>query len=43
LLLSSPNRRELHRALDTLMPQLYAAPDARKLRWSLDVDPVELY
>jgi primosomal protein N' (replication factor Y) len=43
LLLSSQHRRDLHRALDVLTPQLYAAPDARKLRWSLDVDPVELY
>ncbi len=43
LLLASSQRRQLHAALDTLMPSLYAAPDARKLRWSLDVDPVELY
>jgi primosomal protein N' (replication factor Y) len=43
LLLGSRQRRDLHRALDALMPQLYAAPDARKVRWSLDVDPVELY
>ena len=43
LLLASPHRRDLHRALDLLMPQLYGAPDARKLRWSLDVDPAELY
>ena len=43
LLLSSPLRRSLHAALDVLMPQLHAAPDSRKVRWSLDVDPVELY
>ena len=43
LLLASPQRRQLHAALDHVMPQLYAAPDVRKLRWSLDVDPVELY
>ena len=43
LLLTSPERRQLHAALDTVMPPLYAAPDARKVRWSLDVDPVELY
>ncbi|HET7127042.1 MAG TPA: helicase-related protein, partial [Lysobacter sp.] len=43
LLLSSPDRRALHTALDTAIPQLYELPDARKLRWSLDVDPVDLY
>ena len=43
LILASPERRRLHAALDTLMPQLQAMPDARKLRWSLDVDPAELY
>ncbi|MDI1252179.1 primosomal protein N' [Thermomonas sp.] len=43
LLLASPQRRKLHVALDDVIPQLYALPDARKVRWSLDVDPVELY
>ena len=43
LLLTSPRRRQLHAALDVLMPPLYAAPESRKVRWSLDVDPAELY
>jgi len=43
LLLSATQRRELHAALDVLLPQLHAAPEARRLRWSLDVDPVDLY
>jgi len=43
LVLSSTQRGTLHGALDALVPALYASPDARKLRWSLDVDPVELY
>ena len=43
LLLSAPERRPLHGALDVLVPALHADPDARKLRWSLDVDPVDLY
>ena len=43
LILSAAQRRDLHGALDAILPVLYAAPDARKLRWSLDVDPVELY
>ncbi|MFT4255397.1 MAG: primosomal protein N' [Pseudoxanthomonas sp.] len=43
LLLSSPNRRTLHAVLDAAMPQLYGLQEARKVRWSLDVDPVDLY
>ena len=43
LLLSAPQRRDLHAALDALLPALHADPGARKLRWSLDVDPVDLY
>jgi len=26
-----------------LVPALHALPEARKVRWSLDVDPVDLY
>ena len=36
-------RRALHALLDALMPQAYALPQARRVRWSLDVDPVDLY
>ena len=43
LILSSPSRRALHAALGHMMPALYTAPVARKLRWSLDVDPQDLY
>jgi primosomal protein N' (replication factor Y) len=43
LLLSSPDRRALHAALDAALPAIYALPDARKVRWSLDIDPVDLY
>ncbi len=43
LLLSSPNRRELHTVLEAALPNIYALPEARKVRWSLDVDPVDLY
>jgi primosomal protein N' (replication factor Y) len=43
LLLSATDRRVLHAALDGAMPALYALPEARKVRWSLDVDPVDLY
>jgi len=43
LLLSAGDRRSLHTALDAALPAIYALPEARKLRWSLDVDPVDLY
>jgi primosomal protein N' (replication factor Y) len=43
LLLSSPSRRELHTALEAALPAIYSLPEARKTRWSLDVDPVDLY
>ena len=43
LLLSATQRRALHGLLDALVPQAYALPQARRVRWSLDVDPVDLY
>jgi primosomal protein N' (replication factor Y) len=43
LLVSAATRRTLHGALDGAIPALYGLPEARKVRWSLDVDPVDLY
>ena len=43
LILSAPTRRLLHGALDAVVPALHALTEARKVRWSLDVDPVDLY
>ena len=43
LLLQGENRQALHRLLRALLPPLEALKLARKCRWSLDVDPVELY
>ncbi len=43
LLLTAPTRRALHAALDAALPSIHALPEARKTRWSLDVDPVDLY
>jgi primosomal protein N' (replication factor Y) len=43
LLLSSTGRRPLHALLDAVVPALYALPEARRVRWSLDVDPIDLY
>jgi len=43
LLLQSSDRSTLHRALRELRPLLENDPTARKVRWSIDVDPVELF
>ena len=43
LLLQSADRRSLHAALRELRPRLEGDPAARKVRWSIDVDPVELF
>lgn len=43
LLLQSDDRQALHRLLARLRPVLEEAPAARKVRWSIDVDPIELF
>ena len=42
LLVSAAHRRDLHAALDAALPTIRELPEARKLRWSLDVDPLDL-
>lgn len=43
LLLQSQQRQTLHRLLDELVPEIAGLKQAKKVRWSLDVDPVDLY
>ena len=43
LLFQSAKRPELHALLDVLMPEIEKLKQAKKVRWSLDVDPVDLY
>src|SRR5690606_18437668 len=43
LLLSASARAQLHATLERALPAIHALPEARKVRWSLDVDPVDLY
>ncbi len=43
LLVSAGHRRPLHRVLDAWLRHLERSPRSRKVRWSLDVDPVDLY
>jgi primosomal protein N' (replication factor Y) len=43
LLLETTQRAALRHALAAWLPQLHALPQSRGLRWSIDVDPVDLY
>lgn len=43
LLFQNSKRLELHDLLDKLMPKIEKLKLAKKVRWSLDVDPVDLY
>jgi primosomal protein N' (replication factor Y) len=43
LLLQSGERAPLHTLIGWLLPQIRALKLARKVRWSLDVDPLDLY
>jgi primosomal protein N' (replication factor Y) len=43
LLLESAQRPALRHALAAWLPQLHALPQPRGLRWSIDIDPVDLY
>ena len=43
LLIESPQRAALHKFLDGWLPRVAALPAARRVRWSLDVDPMELF
>jgi primosomal protein N' (replication factor Y) len=43
LLLRSASRAALHRVLGGWIARLEALPTARRLRWSLDVDPMDLF
>ncbi len=43
LLFQSGRRPELHALLDVLMPLIEKLKQAKKVRWSLDIDPVDLY
>lgn len=43
LLLHAGSVGPLQTLLATLLPQLDALPDAKRVRWSVDVDPIELF
>ena len=43
LLIQSHDRRALHTLLGGLMPLIERDRSARRVRWSLDIDPIEMY
>jgi primosomal protein N' (replication factor Y) len=43
LMLQSAQRVALHRLLDAIVPLIEGWPETRRVRWSLDVDPAELF
>ena len=43
LLVESPERAGLQRFLDTWLPAIEQLQSARRVRWALDVDPIELF
>lgn len=43
IMLQSKQRKDLHRLLNWWLPQLQPLPSARKVRWSLDVDPYDTF
>lgn len=43
LLVESTDRAALHRFLEAWLPVIESLPSARRVRWALDVDPIELF
>jgi primosomal protein N' (replication factor Y) len=43
LLFQNNRRKELQHFLDDLVPKLAALKQSKKVHWTLDVDPVDLY
>jgi primosomal protein N' (replication factor Y) (superfamily II helicase) len=43
LLVESADRGALHRFLDAWVPALESLPSGRRVRWALDVDPMEIF
>jgi primosomal protein N' (replication factor Y) len=43
LLLQAPSHAPLQRLLGVLLPRIDLLPEARRVRWSIDVDPLELF
>jgi primosomal protein N' (replication factor Y) len=42
LAINAQDRSTLHRQIDAWLPRVRELPDARKVRWAMDIDPLEL-
>jgi primosomal protein N' (replication factor Y) len=43
LLIEGADRSSLHHFLDSWLPAVEQLQSARRVRWALDVDPIELF
>ena len=43
LLVESTDRTALHRFLEAWLPVIESLPSARRVRWALDVDPIDIF
>ena len=43
LLARAPNRSSLQRLADVILARAEDEPDGRRLRWSLDIDPLDTF
>ena len=43
LLLHAPTHQPLQRLMSSWIPKLEGLPEAKRVRWSIDVDPIELF
>jgi primosomal protein N' (replication factor Y) len=43
LLLESADRTALHRFIDVWLPEVEQLKSGRRVRWALDIDPIELF
>jgi primosomal protein N' (replication factor Y) len=43
LIVASENRSDLHRELSHILVATEALPDSKKVRWSVDVDPTDMF
>ena len=43
LLLHAPTHSPLQKFMSAWLPHVEALPEARRVRWSIDVDPIELF
>ena len=43
LIVTSKNRSDLHREVREIIQTTESLPDSKKVRWSVDVDPTDMF